>query len=381
MGTNGKVNIRLYKKGDEILANDFHNREYGTSRTIDQWAWEFLSYDSDNPPFIIAEIDGKIVGTQALMPIVLIENGKTFLSAKSEETLVTPECRGMGILNRMYRPLYQWCTDNKAEVIWGFTFQSKVFKVMMKFAVPKNNEQYLLVLDPYPAYRLITDRYPDSPHARSSLKPIPKQALLRPAMHGMKIWGQIRRGICSKRLWDSKFRIEEVEAPDQRFDDLSTRFSLQYPGITIHRSSEYLEWRIFSNPDMEYKVLAAVSNEDDQMLGYAIGTIDRATNEGYIVDVMAAGSMVPNVVLCLLTHITNSLASDECISIRGWKVSQHPFDNILSKQYSKLGFFHAKRGASIIIRPTRKDDDALRYTNIDNWYMSRIFGQGISSSS
>ena len=126
-------------------------------------------------------------------------------------------------------------------------------------------------------------------------------------------------------------------------------------------------------------MFAAVGNEDDELLGYVICSMNCDTREGYIVDLIAAGDISSKVVLRLLMRATSFLAQSGCISIRGWKVSEHPFDKILSEQYPKLGFFHIKKGAPVIIRPIRRDDDTLRYVNIDNWYMSRIFTQGISS--
>ena len=59
--------------------------------------------------FVIAEYGGKVIGTQALLLIILSQQGKEILSGKSEETLVDRDFRGQGVLKKLFRQMFRYC--------------------------------------------------------------------------------------------------------------------------------------------------------------------------------------------------------------------------------------------------------------------------------
>ena len=91
-----KVEMRLGTSADAPACNDFHNSYYGTSRTLAQWQWEFGRSPANNGslPFVMALADSTVVGTQALIPIQLVDSRGAYWSGKSEETLVAESMRG-----------------------------------------------------------------------------------------------------------------------------------------------------------------------------------------------------------------------------------------------------------------------------------------------
>ncbi len=76
----------------------------------------------------MAELDGEIVGTQAFIPVALVDRAGQYLSTKSEETLVSPSMRGKNLFHRMYEPLIAWAATHGVEYIWGFTPAKNAFE-------------------------------------------------------------------------------------------------------------------------------------------------------------------------------------------------------------------------------------------------------------
>ena len=72
-------------------------------------------------PFVLAKVNGHVVGTQALIPIALIDAEEDFWTAKLEETLVDPAYRGSRVFIQMYEKLFRYEEEHGLVSIWGFT--------------------------------------------------------------------------------------------------------------------------------------------------------------------------------------------------------------------------------------------------------------------
>ena len=136
------VKIRLANQGDFKTCNALHNAAYDSARSLEQWAWTFNSslFSEADLHFVLAEDEGKIVGTQALMPIQMIDAGGVYWSAKSEETLVDLEYRGQGLFEKMYEKAFEVARESNFESIWGFTPARKSFE-RVGFEIPQDTSQ------------------------------------------------------------------------------------------------------------------------------------------------------------------------------------------------------------------------------------------------
>src|ERR1035437_8870639 len=124
------------KEDDYKKINDFFNKIYSANRTIEQFYWEFHNAPAGRAIYIIAEDDGKIIGTQCAIPIYLENSiGEKILSGKSEDTLVDPLYRGQNIFYKLYDVLFEKCLENKIKILWDFTTAYKPFK-KMGFEIP-----------------------------------------------------------------------------------------------------------------------------------------------------------------------------------------------------------------------------------------------------
>jgi hypothetical protein len=89
---------------DATRLSAFHNTAYGESRTEDQWLWQFghTTLPDGTLPFVVAKLGGRVVGTQARIPIRAVSESGDFLTGKFEEILLALGCRGQGVFDRMY---------------------------------------------------------------------------------------------------------------------------------------------------------------------------------------------------------------------------------------------------------------------------------------
>ena len=86
------VTYRLATENDYQNINDFHNRIYQKNRTMNEFRWEFHNCPFGKSIYVIATDEGKVVGTNCVIPIVLANSkSELILTGKSEDTLVDPE--------------------------------------------------------------------------------------------------------------------------------------------------------------------------------------------------------------------------------------------------------------------------------------------------
>src|SRR5262249_49510666 len=98
-----------------------------------------------NGCYIIAEADGKIVGTQAAMPIPLVAMGRIVPSAKSEDTLIHVRFWGKAVFARMIDVLNISLARNKIAALWGFTAAISSYR-KVGFDVPVRTSQIVRCL-------------------------------------------------------------------------------------------------------------------------------------------------------------------------------------------------------------------------------------------
>jgi len=150
------VKYRLAQEEDYELINDFHNRIYNSSRTLEQFYWEFNNCPFGKSIYVIAEDRGEIIGTNCVIPIDLVTSDKKIIrSGKSEDTLVDPKYRGQKIFYKIYDFLFEKCRENGIQIIWGFTSAKKPFK-RLGFSIPFDHQQSLVVNNIWNSYKYLS---------------------------------------------------------------------------------------------------------------------------------------------------------------------------------------------------------------------------------
>lgn len=372
------MEIRLIASGEEELCNEFYNRINHKRRRIDQWKWEFAentySTQTGKCPFVVVVDNGKIIGTQAFIPIRMIDRGGIFWTAKSEETLVDPNYRGKQLFEKMYRLLFDYAQEHKFRYIWGFTPAVKAFD-RLAFAVPGKTRQLFVPFSVRCVSALLDKKQSGSDAKQTqSLRGLVAKSLCL-----------IARGVSQIQLSTTRrpritdVRIETMTACDEQTGEVCKRFIEEWGGATIYRDKEYLSWRIFNNPYNRCTVKGVY--RDAQLLGWIAYTIGD-DSMGYVVDIMVAppagvACKVEDIITLLLLEAVNGTRKMGATGIRGWQVNNHPFDLLVAKASRRLGFFAIPKGHAVVIYEFDAQKRGEILNRFDDWYVTRIFTEGV----
>jgi hypothetical protein len=377
------LDIKLIQTDTIANANDFYNRSHARARSIGQWKWEFQpdTYPFSGTPYVVVTDNGAAIGTQAMLPIRMIDRDGLFWTAKSEETLLDPAYRGKQLFEKMYHLLFEYSKKNDIHSIWGFTSATKAFK-RLGFQTPGKTSQLFFPFGGKAAYHLLPhlQSHPQ-PQRQSGLKTrsycfgvflAAKIAALRNSMSGS---GQI--DIINKQ----KFKILTLENPPDQAGEICKNFIKIWGGLTIYRDREYLDWRLFKNPYVKSIFRAAYL--DNELIGWSALAMDDG-GMGYFVDLFLAidddenNTIHSQVISALLKDGISCLRKMGAAGIRCWQVNNHPFDKLVTKTARRIGFYHMKKGHEVVCFI---DPDSSRKNSIasfDNWYITRIYTEGIS---
>lgn len=366
------LEICLIQPDQAIAANDFYNRVHGKSRSLEQWQWEFVenTYDTDQILYAIVKDRPDIIGTQAFIPVKMIDTNGTFWTAKSEETLVDPNYRGQKLFDKMYALLFSEAEKRGFAYVWGFTPAEKAFR-KLNFELPGKTSQILFPLQYRALDKLMTknkEGEPDSP--ASAFKNLSYKLGFRLSIpiSGLKL------SLKSRRKGD--IMIRPIDSPPPSAGELCRKFIEKYGGLTIYRDSEYLQWRIFDNPYIKANMIGAFRN--DLLLGWAAFSMGD-DGMGYLVDILVASDSENDrdVINYLLREAVNGTRDMGALALRGWSVNNHPFDKLLLETAREIGFWHFGRGHSVVLYETVAGKNGNHRHAFDDFHITRIYTEGV----
>jgi hypothetical protein len=369
------MEIRLIADGEEEACNNFFNRIYKTNRKIRQWKWEFSSnnYDKKPVPYAVALDNGNVIGTQAFIPIRMIDKDGIYWTAKSEQTLVDPNYRGKKIFEKMYDIFFDYAKKHDFAYIWGFTSAVKPLR-RLDFVIPYNTSQLFI---PF-SNRSIRTILEKGPGKKEGLKDKVIMTAIRLGAVVAKIASSMRIA-ASKKYLRGNFDIRTMDKPSDQMAGLCKRFINKWGGTTIYRDSQYMQWRVFDNPYVK-SVVRGLYNQDE-LLGWVAFTLSD-DGLGSVVDMMIPGDDSryenSNLIKALLLEAVIGTRNMGASGIRAWHVNNHPFDNLIFKAAKKIGFYHIKKGNSTVIYNCEAAARRISYHKYDDWFISRIYTEGTS---
>lgn len=365
------VQVRLIHRDEKELCNRFFNTFHKERRTLPQWEWEFElnTFNAKQIPFAAAIDNDRIVGTQALIPIKMIDRNGVFWTAKSEETLVDPEYRGQKLFERMYDLLFHYAKEQNFACIWGFSPATKAFE-RLNFTLPGETKQLFMPFS-QKAIPLLLDKAQGDEKKKSF-----RLILLRAAYLLAQSLSSLKTAIHGKMR--DHFNVKTIVDLNEEFGELTTRFVKQFGGATILRDGDYMRWRIFENPHVRSIVKGVY--HDNKLLGwvaYALGD----DGMGYLVDIIVPGDdnrySPEALVEVLLLEAVIGTRNMGAFGIRGWHVNDHPFDQFVTRVAKKIGFYKFEQGHTAVLYTPEAGTNRLRAEPFANWYITRIFTEGV----
>jgi GNAT superfamily N-acetyltransferase len=365
------MEIRFAVPDDAPACNGFYNDYYGTDRTGAQWRWEFVTpTGAGGLPFVVAWDADEVVGTQAFIPIRFIDKKGIFLTAKSEETLVSPKMRGRQLFPKMYEPLFQYAKERDFKSIWGFTPAEKAFR-KVGFDVPGHTKQLFLSSGPS-SLSAVANR-------QSQATTFGRRFVLSVAGLGLSAWALLCSAGAKPRLevGERMCNLEDAALFEMTF---SQQFIESWGGSTIVRDREYMTWRLFQNPHRRANVVAVV--KDDLLLGYVAFALGD-DSAGYLIDVMAAHPSGrredERITQWLISEAVQRLKRMGANGVRGWTFNNHPYDALVRRVARRRGFVVINRGSAVVLH-TRCSEVTRgpSHDDFSNWYVTRVYTEGVN---
>lgn len=353
------VTYRLATENDYVKINDFYNRIYGKSRTIEQFRWEFHDAPAGNSVYVVAEDGGRIVGTNCVIPMELKTcNDRTIRSGKSEDTLVDPEYRGQNIFNAIYEFLFEECRKQSIEVIWGFTAAKKPF-TKLGFEIPFDNGQTLAVGKVFAAYTFLSALNPkNTTKDKMKILGLCVMSRLKALRHSFGYASVLR-----------KFELDEAnKAVD--YNGLLHEIN-GGTGFFISQNSVFQHWRIYDNPNYS-KIRTFNFYQRGRLKASFIYNVD-ARDIAYCCHVLIHPTLDQRKASALMKYVKDRLFNEGVSLIRNWAFEHtEPNRKELSVQVD-AGFIYLKRGIGFVWKPLASELPDSR-----EFHLSRIAAQGVN---
>jgi GNAT superfamily N-acetyltransferase len=367
-----KVIIREYQDGDETQINALYNQEYDTNRNALEWRWEFLDGPYGKAIFIVAEYEGKIIGTQALLPMYLSWKGQPIFTAKSEEILVAKEFRGRGLSAKLWGKCWELAVPRGIVLSWAFGRQVIASVRGGGFQVIGKLNHAFLILNPSQAYQLNRNRIPPKVTKYFPFQAIPLMLLRAFIITGF-CWGKIRR---ISRRPPSGFEVVILTQADSKLNSFWHSFSQETKTLTLARTSNYLNWRVFHNPHLHSELLTAV--KDGEIQGYVILSKSKHQNVGSVTDFCVRDKYFNDTARLLMTQALEYFRSQGVAYVDAWYINSNREAKKYSSSLKSLGFLTIPKPSSVMLKLLVQETDIpLKPTDIKQWFITMLFSQGI----
>lgn len=353
------VTYRQASEADYPRINDFYNRIYSAKRTLAQFRWEFHEAPAGPSIYIIAEDGDKVVGSQCIIPITLIDaQGHHIRSGKSEDTLLDPDYRGQGIFNKLYEVLFQRCSEVGIQVIWGFTSAAKPFE-KLGFQIPYAHQQNLAVNRILPAYRYLITLNPKN-SAMSKFKIL-----------GLSVLAKLRFAFTSvnaRMLTPFMMRVGDASEGNDAL--LASQMAKQPGAFSILQDADFQEWRVYQNPNY-HQVHTYGFYDSSGRLVASIVFNSKANRVAYVVQSLFHADLEPATVAAMLRVASKALFASGITLIRNWVFAHNAYQTAEIAHFEAAGYRTLQRGIGLVWKPL----DGFELAP-EGFLLSRIATQG-----
>lgn len=348
---------------DEVIS--FYNRIYNETRTREKFVWEFHNAPSGKAIYVVAKDTdtNKIVGSQCAIPIELIaQDGTVILTAKSEDTLVDPEYRGLNIFENMYQLLFEKCRENGIKYLWGFTSAKKPF-LKLGFEIPYDQSQSVMAININAAYSYLSQLNPKNNF--SSRFKIGTFCFISKMV-------SIKKSFGSQQSIDKDFSYKELGKKILKEAELPVLMSARN-GFSIKLDLPFMTWRIENNPYHD-KIFNVYFLSQNTMVANLIFNHHK-DGVWFLVNDMYAETLTLKQKQAMLRKAVKGLLHQEKSAIkliRTWDFKHNALGNEELVMRKKVGFSHIDRGISFVWK-SLDEHDTLKTADFN---LSRIATQG-----
>jgi len=348
--SNSETKVREATDSDIDRVVSLHNQNYKHQRTALQWLWEYRTHHPDLVVFTVVEDDDRIVGTQGMIPIYLRFRGGTYLSGKSESSLLSPEYRGGKTFQKLYAFAMSLCKAKGMCCVWGLTTAAKVWRDRLLFSV-----------------------YTDAIYTSVSVLN-PRLALSgTSSLTSCKyLYGCVQRRLLSRRkpVESRRFSIEQDLRSYRDLDHLYERLATKHADlIYIRQDEDYFRWRISNNPNARY--MTCFLYEHDLLQSYCyVNTANSPT--AYLTDFTFvdddAGSY-------LLQKVLERLGHRNVVWVSFLGNVKNPLISAVFNVLKRFGFIEERSPLAVVTKNIMCEDEEIT-RDVRNWYLNGLWTEG-----
>jgi len=324
------------------------------------WDWEFAN-NAEEAVFTLAKNDSEIVGTQAFLPIKLNHNGTKILTSKSETSHLNPNYRGKKIFESLYLYGLDKCKEVKHTLVWGYTSAVKVWKNTLQFEVVEP-----CMYDMNINLHLIVDK---DLLKKYSLNYFIYQA--KYFYHALKVNSKRKeRNKFFEKNTNSKLtqHPKPIAASDLEnfYTEIRSKYNIHFH---LNMDEEYMNWRIYNNPTLNYKTVFFYNNK--KLTGYYVYTIRE--NRLMLSDFSFVNEEVANTMLKQLVTEMESNKINDCYYFGNYnnQLNKYTFDVL-----EKLGGIKSLSGWASFVLKNNLSYPEFNLYDTSLWYMNGLWTEG-----
>lgn len=375
---------RRFTERDKEELNNLYNLVAGRSRTIAKFEWEWLNTPEGwGSMWLLVDNDtDKIIGHHGLIPMKFSVYGKTILAGKTENTVMHPQYRGKGI----YYPFeVRFVEEAKERFQLLFTTagvaEQGTVRIKLGYAT----------VGSYAHYIKATNRsHLNIVLANTMAQRIPNKLTATMLISAARLASLALMPAFSKRgTIDESIKLEQIHTIETIADELDKFWERNKDkfGITPDRNSQYLKWRIFDNPNVNYEFFLAVKQGDT--VGYLITKTSKemGIKGASITDIMADDNN--EMIFSSILQKATEIFEEEGIHIIHFSTLSS--DNFLNRAMLRNGFvslsglrklvpnFFIKKSQKAMLMAKALDEslDLSKVTNPACWYFTDLLTEGI----
>lgn len=354
----------------------FHNKYFMDNRSTAIWKHEYQSYMPEKYVFCIAKKDNEIIGTNGMLPIQLKIQKKSVLTSKGESSLIALNYRGSPIFRNLYQFVIDKLEKRDVKIIWGITNFGLVWKRILHFNVfDKIFKNSIIFINFKNSFIFIKNRLINENQKKGLKYPIIIFVTLCLLFYKLYFFFfAIKRFFLRLISQNEYFSVEKVNNTSD-IENLLESVNNEFNLIQIEQQKEYLNWRIYDNPILDYKTIYIYKKGNKKrLLGYAYFSINKSKNTGGITEFVSINKSVSEI---LINRGFSFFKENKVGFCRYFGNSKNTIVNHTLKYLRKNGFLNIKENSSFIFKSLTKYEIDEKYeNNPKNWYITGLWTEG-----
>ena len=324
------------------------------------YKWEYF-FKAELTVFTSLLYENQIVGTQSFLPFPLLINESKINTGKSENSFILDAFRRDLNFYNLYNYSIAECHKKKIHIIWGLTQLANLWKKILHFDV------YNKIIYSY----LLKISVPDFKEVKSGnfIHTLAKyfRSLFSVLYLSFKV--NFYRIKFKFQSLSQTYKVLEKIDSDISFKNFYDNIIREHPDfVCIEMSEAFLNWRVYTNPNLSYKSFFFYKNE--KLAGYYIFSLKNRMAQ--LVDFIALEDKTYHY---MVFHMIDELKSFKVYSMEYLGNISNPVNTKVFNLMGKIlgGKLVLNKGLAFVLKNTI---DKIELPEIKHWYINGLWTEG-----